>query len=427
MLKRFFQTNPEENRQVVILRKYYACFFLFWILVFFLVKTANPLDWPLPRKIVFFVFVILLLTWMNIPIMWRWLGTSIGVNFTLVISAISIGLVLVQLFMMTSFSRQHVLGAWPSYGVVPILQFDLNNIGMRDVDHTYDKPANFYRILLLGDSFATGQGVSAEAYFPQRLREISPDHVEIIIVATQGWSTHDQLIAYQTIGKCYSPDMVVVGAVTNDLEPPRQDTLEIYLGQSSDPSLDESQVAVEQVRSQKQWRLFTQILPIDVSYLLDYAMNQIAGQLNLRQDYAEYEANLYRGNEEQDTIDQIELWEISVTTLQESIVSGGALPVAFVLPSPRNYNDIPTHDMTSNQHNLLSEGFESAGFETTDLFPAYLEAFGAVPYRQLWALPNDGHPGEEIHAWYAEEMWHVINPYINQEADLPFVESPCSE
>jgi hypothetical protein len=58
----------------------------------------------------------------------------------------------------------------------------------------------------------------------------------------------------------------------------------------------------------------------------------------------------------------------------------------------------------------MTEIFDRAGFETTNLLPPFLETFGDRSYRSLWALPNDAHPNAEVHRWYAEQIWSRLEP-----------------
>jgi hypothetical protein len=115
-----------------------------------------------------------------------------------------------------------------------------------------------------------------------------------------------------------------------------------------------------------------------------------------------------------------------VNLLHSAITEDGAQGFAFILPSPRRYSESALYQTTLVQHQTLASGFEEAGFSAFDLFPEYLVRFGQHPYRSLWALPNDGHPGEELHSYYADAIWDAIAPILERMpmSDVP-IPSPC--
>jgi hypothetical protein len=73
--------------------------------------------------------------------------------------------------------------------------------------------------VILGDSFAFGQGVADEEIFARVLARMAGPQVEVINMAKGGWNTINQFMAFKREGLAYEPDVVIVAAVTNDLEP----------------------------------------------------------------------------------------------------------------------------------------------------------------------------------------------------------------
>ncbi len=91
----------------------------------------------------------------------------------------------------------------------------LNSRGMHDTEQPLDKPAGTYRILLLGDSFVHAIQVPEAATAHQILEEqlnqaddLPP--VQVISGGVSGWGTGQQLRYYQTEGRSYQPDMVLL-------------------------------------------------------------------------------------------------------------------------------------------------------------------------------------------------------------------------
>jgi hypothetical protein len=98
----------------------------------------------------------------------------------------------------------------------------LNSRGLRGRDYPYEKPANEYRILVLGDSFAEGRLVAFQdttfEVLERTLRETGPGpRYEAIGAGTGGYSTDQALLFFTSEGKKYSPDLTVLMFYENDV------------------------------------------------------------------------------------------------------------------------------------------------------------------------------------------------------------------
>jgi lysophospholipase L1-like esterase len=110
-------------------------------------------------------------------------------------------------------------------------EFRTNALGLRGPNIPFKKPVDTFRIALLGDSFVAGNGVSEANSFPSRLEsllnhtglnntnnESAHSKTEVINLGCTGISTIRALDLYETIGKRFHPDLVVlVYYVGNDL------------------------------------------------------------------------------------------------------------------------------------------------------------------------------------------------------------------
>lgn len=104
------------------------------------------------------------------------------------------------------------------------LDHKLNSVGWRDVEHSISKPAGTFRILGLGDSYLYGQGVKADDrcldLLPSKLKSTWPEtKFETINSGQPSYNTGQELQSLQRCGWRYSPDLVILHFVPNDIEP----------------------------------------------------------------------------------------------------------------------------------------------------------------------------------------------------------------
>ena len=98
-----------------------------------------------------------------------------------------------------------------------------NSEGLRDVEHTKEKPKGTVRILGLGDSFTYGFGVAYEDTYLCLLEKKLNDsplltqQVEIIKAGIPGSFPQTQRIFLEHYGKDYDPDLIIVGFLPNDV------------------------------------------------------------------------------------------------------------------------------------------------------------------------------------------------------------------
>ncbi len=91
----------------------------------------------------------------------------------------------------------------------------LNSVGMHDKEHQQSKPADTFRILVLGDSFVRAHQVKEEETSHQVLesllnRKDSSQHFEAISAGVDAWGTGQELLYYRSEGRDYQPDLVLL-------------------------------------------------------------------------------------------------------------------------------------------------------------------------------------------------------------------------
>src|SRR5215203_1706022 len=99
----------------------------------------------------------------------------------------------------------------------------INSDGLRDIEHTKQKPANTLRIAIIGDSYAEALQVPLEKAFwkiaENRLQSCSAvggKAVEVINFGVSGYGTAQELITLQRQVWEYSPDVVLLAVTTNN-------------------------------------------------------------------------------------------------------------------------------------------------------------------------------------------------------------------
>jgi len=101
-------------------------------------------------------------------------------------------------------------------------EVSFNSVGMRDREHTFEKQAGTFRILLMGDSFMEALQVPADSMLAtlmeRDLTRATGRPVEVINAGVSGWGEGDQLRYLTRYAVAYHPDLVVVAmTLHNDI------------------------------------------------------------------------------------------------------------------------------------------------------------------------------------------------------------------
>jgi len=91
----------------------------------------------------------------------------------------------------------------------------INQKGLRDREHSYERPNDTRRILVIGDSFAWGYGVEESERFSQLLE--TSLSVEVVNAGVSGYSTDQELLWFRGEGIKYDPDLVILVFAGNDM------------------------------------------------------------------------------------------------------------------------------------------------------------------------------------------------------------------
>ena len=97
-----------------------------------------------------------------------------------------------------------------------------NSRGYRDRERSFDKSEGIFRVVVIGDSVASGHGVPIENSVASLLEEdlnqtaSGEGTVEVVNLSVTGYSTSQQLIVLEREAFRYKPDLIIWSYVLND-------------------------------------------------------------------------------------------------------------------------------------------------------------------------------------------------------------------
>lgn len=101
------------------------------------------------------------------------------------------------------------------------VDIEINSHGMRGPEVEQAKPADTFRILMVGDSLTFGWGVKAEETFSQRLEALLVQdnrRVEVLNTGIGNTNTPMQAQLFAAHGRTFQPDLVIINYFINDAE-----------------------------------------------------------------------------------------------------------------------------------------------------------------------------------------------------------------
>jgi hypothetical protein len=165
------------------------------------------------------------------PVQMKWWSKALLVLFSLVIAMalVEVGLWLFGIEYPTFFEYDPIVGSklrpgikghWLKEGGGYV---SINSDGLRDREHSLEKPPNTVRIAVLGDSFAQANQVNQEETFWATMEKILQDcgnfrgqKVEVINFGISGLSTTQELLVLRHKVWKYSPDIILLAVYTNN-------------------------------------------------------------------------------------------------------------------------------------------------------------------------------------------------------------------
>jgi len=259
----------------------------------------------------------------------------------------------------------------------------ISSQGLRDREYSLEKPRDVYRVLLLGDSTTLGWGVPLKETAAKILeRELNAQNIpgyqrfEAINAGVGNYDTVQEVTYYETRGREFHPDLVILVYFINDPEP----------------------VPIEK-------RGFL----VDRSYLVAFLTNRFDGvlrRLGARPDWKTYYASLYDDNLPGFQACKAALGDLAVATRNDH-----ARLLVALLPELHQIND---HYPFSAAHQKIKDVLAAEDVPVLDLIDG-LRNHG--PESTLWITPLDDHPNGKANALIAAQLrdWVVSQLDANKQ------------
>ncbi|MDP7081571.1 MAG: GDSL-type esterase/lipase family protein [Candidatus Undinarchaeales archaeon] len=259
--------------------------------------------------------------------------------------------------------------------------YRINSIGMRGPDRFPDMSDDVVRIMVLGDSFAFGEGVTLDEAFPSRLEKSLQEQVkvgvryQVLNAALSGYGTADELARLRDYSQLMRPHVVVVAFTLND-PIPESDMVPF------ENDLMNLMATANSTRG-------------SASALYDL----ISDRRSDRQRTSEIEAwyrSFYVG-------ERADRWERSSGDLAAMAVycrEHDIELIVAVLPLIYRLDDHPFTDI----HGKVTGFCREQGIQVVDMLPV----LKGIPDQELWIHPTDHHPNARAHGMMAEALVRPI-------------------
>jgi hypothetical protein len=264
-----------------------------------------------------------------------------------------------------------------------------------------------YRVAVLSDSFVWGDGLLPGQPWPHKLQRKLRDsgaNVSVQSWGVNGWSTRDQLTFLKALKRDHGSldiDEALIGFVTNDLD----------MGDIEQRQTPKIPIPIP---------YFSDWFPLADAFLTAHLQGVYERVIDPGAGYGSWEAALW-------TEGNLESYRSVLTELRAFSLEND-LPITFVLTPHR-----PEAAFFAPKYQALKTLLADVGLPVIDLLPAVMDQLveaGTPPlYRELWANPGDGHPGDPLTNVYAEEVAAVLRTRGTDRATaspvLAVAQQPC--
>jgi hypothetical protein len=268
----------------------------------------------------------------------------------------------------------------------------VNAAGFRDAEFTPHPAPGRYRISVIGDSLAYGQGIEEWQRFTDRIEtalndRAGRDRFELLNFGRSGSETKDHLAILDEVIEGSSPDYVLLQWYRNDVE-------------GADKSRRPRPIPLVPSERLTRWLARHSAL----YYLLNVRWTDVQERIGLVGSYEDYIIQRFGDPQGAD-------WQRADRLLREFAAGAreAGVPVGVVL-----FRKLTPLNPLRFLHERVMEICAEEELECLDLDPV----FSALPDPQvLWANPLDAHPGPEAHRVAAESILERYAPLWNAAAD----------
>jgi GDSL-like Lipase/Acylhydrolase family len=267
-----------------------------------------------------------------------------------------------------------------------------NSHGQRDYEYPLTKSPDTYRIMMLGDSTTFGWGVrqedTASKILERKLNEARAagyKKFEVINTGVGNYDTVQEATYYETLGRAFHPDLVILVFFINDPEP----------------------VPIE-----------GKGFLIDRSYLIAFLANRYDGvlrRLGSRPSWKDYYASLYN-----DDKPGYQACKAALKGLASSTKSNGSSLLVALLPELHQIND-DSYPFKA-QHQKIEAVMAAEGVPVVELIDG-LKDHG--PENTLWVTPLDDHPDAKANDLISDQLRDWILKNIQTQPLALAVKESC--
>ncbi|MBI1880030.1 MAG: hypothetical protein HYR94_17735 [Chloroflexi bacterium] len=263
-----------------------------------------------------------------------------------------------------------------------------NPYGFTDKIRSMHKPAEVFRIAVLGDSFIWGDGIPYDQVWSHKLENkilTQYKNAELVSWGKNGWETIDELKFLEETGVNYNIDFLIVGFVTNDAD----------VGNYQQKYLKWQESTF--------FRYTAKLFPRTIEFFSSHINILLYEKYLTDYGYDNWREKLYS----EDNLKQYlsVLWSISEFCEQNSI------PLLFVLTP-----NTPDPDFQEKYEKIIPL-LEQAKINYLNLYPAVVREFKNYNPRQLWANPADSHPGTLLTEVYANEVFAYLQQNVLESTE----------
>ena len=280
--------------------------------------------------------------------------------------------------------------------------FHTNSLGLRGREPATAKPSGRRRVLILGDSIASGFGVAEKDTFPRRLEgllnAVEPRRYEVLNAGVPSYNTAQQVGWLVEQGLALGPDIVVLALYWNDIHDKAGIAVDgegrlVEAHTSGAPSLLHSRAAYRVRNWVKRSRLFYMVVDRSRRLVMRYKPPL----------QRETQLAVLEGGEHPRVERGWEAVEAHLARFAAVCRARGIRPLVLILPMPQqlgeNYPRVRYQSVARricDRHSLpwhdLLPAFEKAYRDHTSLFLAY----------------DGDHPNNEGHALIAGELFAAL-------------------